>query len=115
MRRVQLSKVLFSTATICLLYLTWTQPAFADAKAVLSIAASGTCATGATAFAIINKNSNNGIQATVLQTTVLSGKSTSSTFAISLGPGEQKALGCSPQDSAGNFQVTWQIQSAQYQ
>lgn len=99
---------------LCLLCL-GTQTALADAVTDLSIAANGTCATGATAFFITNGNATNGINATVTETSVISGSPTSSTINISLNAGEQKLLGCSPQDSAGNFQITWQLQSAVYQ
>ncbi len=89
--------------------------AFADAKSDLSITAKGICASGATAFVIINSNSNNGIHATVTQTTVVAGQTSSSTLDILLKPSEQKSLGCSAQDSKGNFQVSWQVQTAEYQ
>jgi hypothetical protein len=97
-----------------LLCLAVTPIALADAMADISIASRGACATGGTSFFITNNNASNGVSATLTQTSVVSGTPASSTVQISLKAGEQKLLGCSPQDSAGNFQITWQIQSAQY-
>jgi hypothetical protein len=100
---------------LCLLCLVATPTALADAAADISIAARGACATGGTAFFITNNNANSGISATLTQTSSVSSPPTSSTVQVSLGAGEQKLLGCSPQDSGGNYQITWQVQSAQYQ
>jgi hypothetical protein len=100
---------------LCLLCLVVAPTALADAVTDTSIASRGACATGGTAFFIANNNTTTGLSATLTQTTVVSGSPSSTTIQISLGPGQQKLLGCSPQDSAGNFQITWKVQSAQYQ
>jgi len=100
---------------LCFLCLVATPTALADAAADIAIASRGACASGGTAFFITNNNTSSGINATLTQTSSVSGSPTSSTVQISLQAGEQKLLGCSPQDSAGNFQITWQLQSAQYQ
>ena len=100
---------------VCLVCLAATPTALADATTDISIAANGSCASGGTAFFITNSNATNGINATVAETSVVSGSPTSTTINISLSAGEQRLLGCSPQDSAGNFQITWQLQSAAYQ
>lgn len=86
-------------------------PAFADAKADLSIAPKGPCADGGTTFVITNKNATNGIVASVSQ----SASSGTTTLQISLLPGEERVLGCSAQGTAGNFLTKWKVQSAQYQ
>lgn len=112
MTRTHLFKLWLIFIAVGLLYPTWS---FAGAKEDLAIAPSGACASGGTAFTITNKNSSNGIHATVTQSTVVSGQKTFSTIDISLQPKEQKVLGCSAQSSAGNFLITWQVQSAQYQ
>lgn len=113
MTRMHLFKLCSILAALCLLYPTW---ALAGAKEDLSIAPNGACSSGGTAFSITNTNSGNGVHATVTQSAVDSGgKTTVTTLDISLQPKEQKALGCATQSSAGNFLVTWQVQSAQYQ
>jgi hypothetical protein len=104
-----------SIMVVLLLCLVMTPTVFADAVADISIASQGACATGGTAFFITNGNTTNGVKATLTQTSVVSGASNSSTVQVSLAAGEKKLLGCSLQDSAGNFQVTWQLQSAAYQ
>lgn len=86
--------------------------ALADAKSDLSINPKGPCAGGGITFVITNNNANNGIHATVTQSTANSG---TTTIDISLLPKEQKVLGCAAQSLAGNFLTTWQVQSAQYQ
>lgn len=96
----------------CLLYPTGAR---AGAKDDLAIVISGPCSTGGVAFAVKSKNSTNSIHATVTQTTVVSGKTTMSTFDVSLQPKQQQQLGCASQGPAGNFLTTWQVQSAQYQ
>src|SRR5215469_13780706 len=108
MTRMHLFKLWLIFIAICLLYPMW---ALAGAKEDLSIAPSGACASGGTAFSITNKNSSNGIHATVTQSTVVSGQRTFSTIDISLQPKEQKPLGCSAQSSSGSFNVRWQVQS----
>jgi len=85
--------------------------AVADAKADLAISAQDGCSGGKT-FVIINKNASSGIHATVTQINTASG--TTTTLDLSFQPGEQKVLGCAPQNQAGNFQIKWQVQSAQY-
>ncbi|MFL6388954.1 MAG: hypothetical protein ACJ71U_15845 [Terriglobales bacterium] len=100
---------------IAVLLLCITPAVFADAVADISIASQGACASGGTAFFITNSNTSSGVGATLTQTSVVSGTPNSSTVQISLAPGQKKLLGCSPQDSAGNFQITWQVQSAVYQ
>jgi hypothetical protein len=90
----------------------WAVLALADAKSDLTITPNGACAGGGIAFVITNNNTNSSIHATVTQSTTNSG---TTTMDISLLPKEQKTLGCSQQTAAGNFVVTWQIQSAQYQ
>jgi hypothetical protein len=98
-----------------LLSLVMTPTVFADAVADISIASQGACASAGTAFFITNSNTANGVKATLTQTSVVSGTPDSSTVEVSLAAGEKKLLGCSPQDSAGNFQITWHVQSAAYQ
>ena len=90
--------------------------AMADANSDVSITANGTCANGSTLFVITNANGSNGISAIVKQTMLVSGKTSVSTFAVSLDPNGTKQLGCSVQDPppATNVQFSWQIQSAQY-
>lgn len=104
-----------SIMALLLLCLVMTPTVFADAAADISIAAQGACASGGTAFFITNNNTASGLTATLTRTSVVSGTPDSSTIQISLATGEKKLLGCSPQDSAGNFQITWQVQSAAYQ
>jgi hypothetical protein len=87
----------------------------AGAKEDLSIAPNGSCSAGGTAFTITNTNSGKSIHATVTQSQVVSGQTTVTTLDMTLQPGQQQQLGCSPRSSAGNFLVTWQVQSAQYQ
>jgi hypothetical protein len=100
---------------LLLFCLVMTPTVFADAAADISIASQGTCASGGTAFFITNSNTANGVNATLTRTSVVSGSPDSSTVQVSLAAGQKKLLGCSPQDSAGNFQITWQLQSAAYQ
>jgi hypothetical protein len=100
---------------LLLLCLVMTPTVFADAVADISIASQGACASGGTAFFITNNNTASSLKATLTKTSVVSGSPDSSTLQISLAAGEKKLLGCSPQDSAGNFQITWQVQSAAYQ
>jgi len=100
---------------LLLLCLVMTPTVFADAVADISIAAKGACASGGTSFFITNNNTTNGLNATLTQTSVVSGTPASTTIQVALAPGQQKLLGCSPQDSAGKFQITWQVQSAAYQ
>lgn len=104
-----------SIMALLLLCLVMTPTVFADAAADIAIASQGACASGGTAFFITNSNTANGVNATLTRTSVVSGTPDSSTVQISLAAGEKKLLGCSPQDSAGNFQITWQVQSAAYQ
>lgn len=95
----------------CLLCLAGVAPAVADAKSDISISPKGVCTGGGVTFVITNRNGNNSIHATVTQST----NSGTTTMDISLLPKEEKVLGCAPQGPAGNFLVTWQVQSAQYQ
>jgi hypothetical protein len=95
----------------CLLCLLQPAIAFADAKTDLSISPKGTCAGGMT-FVITNNNPSSSIHASVTRTNRDS--ETATTLDLSFQPGEQKVLGCAPQTAAGNFQITWQVQSAQY-
>lgn len=104
------SKLWLIAVVGCLLCLMGFLPAFADAKADLSITPKGDCANGTT-FVITNNNATSGILASVSQST----SSGTTTLQISLQPGEQKVLGCSPQGPAGDFLTKWQVQSAQYQ
>lgn len=97
------------------LCLVMTPTVFADAVADISIASQGSCASGGTAFFITNNNTTSGLNATLTQTSVVSGTPDSKTIQIALAAGQKKLLGCSSQDSAGNFQITWQVQSATYQ
>lgn len=115
MKMMQTFRLRAILIALCFLFLVTEQTALADAVTDLSIAANGTCASGATAFFITNNSASNGINATVAETNVVSGTPVSSTLSVSLNPGEQKLLGCSPQDSAGNYQITWKVQSAVYQ
>jgi len=85
--------------------------AFADAQTDLSISPQGACNGGLT-FVITNSNATSSIHATVTQTNTAS--ATTTTLDLSFQPGEQKVLGCAPQTPAGNFQIIWQVQSAQY-
>lgn len=95
----------------CLLCLVGATAALADAKSDLAISPKGICAGGMT-FVITNNNSSSSIHASVTQ--VNRGTQTTTTLDLSFGPGEQKVLGCAPQTAAGNFQIIWQVQSAQY-
>jgi hypothetical protein len=104
-----------SIMIVLLLWLMIPPTVFADAIADISIVSQEACASGGTAFYITNSNTTSGVNATLTQTSVVSGTPSSSTVQISLAAGEKKLLGCSPQDSAGNFQITWQVQSAAYQ
>jgi hypothetical protein len=114
MRNNRVSKPWLILVMGCLIGWAGVMPAFADAKADLSISPKGACSGGAT-FVITNNNASSSIHATLTQSTTNSTNVTVTTIDISLLPGEQKTLGCSPQTAAGNFVVTWQIQSAQYQ
>jgi len=114
MSRVRTLK--FRSIMVLLLFcLVMTPTVFADAAADISIASQGACASGGTAFFITNSNTANSVNATLTRTSVVSGSPDSSTVQVSLAAGQKKLLGCSPQDSAGNFQITWQLQSAAYQ
>jgi hypothetical protein len=104
-----------SIMVLFLLCLVMTPTVFADAAADVLIASQGACASGGTSFFITNSNTTNGVNATLIRTSVVSGTPDSSTIQVSLAAGEKKLLGCSPQDSAGNFQITWKMQSAAYQ
>lgn len=111
MRRSHKSKLrILAIAGLLPLCSTW---ALAGAKEDLSIGPSGACGGGGTAFTITNTNSNNSIHATVTQST--SDQSSVTSIDVTLQPKQQQQLGCSAQSSAGNFLVTWQVQSAQYQ
>src|SRR5260370_32010040 len=98
-----------SILALLLLWLLMTPTVFADAVADISIASQGACASGGTAFFITNSNTANGVNATLTRTSVVSGTPDSSTVQVSLAAGEKKLLGCSPQDSAGNFQITSKV------
>jgi hypothetical protein len=106
------SKQWLVSVVACLLCLVGALSAVADAKSDISISPKGACAGGGITFVITNKNANSSVHATVTQSIVNSGITT---MDISLLPKEQKVLGCSQQGPAGNFLVTWQVQSAQYQ
>jgi hypothetical protein len=95
----------------CLLCLLRPAIASADAKPDLAISPKAACSGGMT-FVITNNNSSSSIHASVTQVNTASG--TTTTLDLSFQPGEQKVLGCAPQTAAGNFQITWQVQSAQY-
>lgn len=95
-------------------YLLMPAGALAGAKEDLMISANGACPGGAV-FVITNRNAASTIQATVTQSTESPDGTTVTTTNILLQPKEQKQLGCAPQGPAGNFLVTWQVQSAQYQ
>lgn len=101
-------------AAVCLLGMVSARPAFADALADVTISAHGTCATGGTSYVIANANTTNTVNATVKQTTVVSGNSTSTTLSVSLPPGGQQSLGCTPPPAVTQVQISWQVQSAQY-
>jgi len=109
------AKYLFRATIIglaaCLLCVLGAPVALADAPTDLSISPQGACNGGMT-FVITNSNTTSSIHATVTQTNTASG--TTTTLDLSFQPGEQKVLGCAPQTAAGNFQITWQVQSAQY-
>jgi hypothetical protein len=112
MSRSDVSKSWLVPVAAGLFCLLWAISAFADAKADISISPQGACA-GGTTFVIANNNANSSIHATVTQSDSQTASVT--TIEISLLPKEQKVLGCAPQGPAGNFLVTWQVQSAQYQ
>ena len=113
MRRSDVSKSWLVPVAAGLLCLLWAISAFADARADISISPQGACVSGGTTFGITNNNANSSIHATVTQSDSQTASST--TIEISLLPREQKVLGCAPPGPAGNFLVTWQVQSAQYQ
>lgn len=95
----------------CLVCIFAAPVALADAQTDLAISPQGACNGGLT-FVITNSNATSSIHATVTQTNTASG--TTTTLDLSFQPGEQKVLGCAPQTPAGNFQLIWQVQSAQY-
>lgn len=111
MRRNGVVKSTIFVLAACLLCVFAAPVAFADAKTDLAIRPQNAC-NGGTTFVITNNNATSAIHATVTQTNTASG--TTTTLDLSFQPGEQKVLGCAPQTPAGNFQINWQVQSAQY-
>lgn len=111
MRAEHLFRATILGLAACLLCIFAAPVVLADAKTDLAISPQGACNGGMT-FVITNSNATNAIHATVTQTNTASG--TTTTLDLSFQPGEQKVLGCAPQTPAGNFQIIWQVQSAQY-
>ena len=111
MSRKYLGRSTMLALAACLPFLVGAPVAFADAVTDLAISPQGAC-NGGTTFVITNKNASSSIHATVTQTNTNSGLTTS--IDLSFQPGEQKVLGCAPQTPAGNFQIIWQVSSAQY-
>jgi hypothetical protein len=113
MRRIRISKRWIILAAACSVSLTLVPPMRADAMADASIVANGTCATGATLYAVANANTTNGVIVNVTQTAVVSGKTTTNTINVTLAPSEQKNLGCAAPPGT-NLQISWKVESAQY-
>lgn len=113
MRRIPTSKRWIIWAAACWLSLTFAPPTRADAMADASIVAKGTCASGTTLYVVANANATNGLIVNVTQTTVVSGKTTTSTINVTLGPSGQKNLGCAA-PAGVNLQISWKVESAQY-
>ena len=116
MRRIQGSKWCIATGIVCLLNPIGLRRALADARSDVSISSNKTCNNGSSLFVIANANATSGLIATVTQTVLVSGKTSASTVQITLGPSENKTLGCALQDPppATNVQFTWLVQSARY-
>jgi hypothetical protein len=110
MRRTKRSIIV---AAVYLLGLISTNPAFADANSDASVAAKGTCASGATLFVVANANTTQGLLVNVIQTATISGKATTRAIQVMVPASGQKMLGCAPPTGA-KVQITWKIQSAQY-
>jgi hypothetical protein len=105
--------VFFIVAAVCLLSLVSTESALADANSDASIASKGTCASGAPLFVVVNANATQGLLVNVVQTSVVSGQTTTKALQVTVAPAGQKMLGCAAPAGA-KIQISWKIQSAQY-